>query len=296
MLIKKTIVLKDNGATVGYVTLVRVGSEVGVKTVLNVVPRGTLTMGIKTTSGTLYTEEIVSARTESKPNISLMPADEVGIVIVDENGNKFADGGRKEAVNVTAVIKTAENRRNEDTRVPEQTEEAIPENKEDDKARDTATATSTEAPEEVSDAPDLSAISEDTTSQTVVEEDVVSDGTQDGLPPFYVNKGDNFYKNIRSRLNDIMTENPRDEELEKLIPESKWVRVYYDKDEYYVVGILSEEGEVTFLAYGVPGVEGIRPPKEAEELCDFLPIPGTPGEGYWIMFQNASNGEIAKSI
>lgn len=295
MLIKKTIVLKDSGATVGYVTLVRVGSEVGVKTVLNVTPRGTLTMGIKTTSGTLYTEEIVSARTESKPNLSLMPADEVGIVIIDESGNKFAEGGRKEAVNVSAVIKTAENRRKEDTRVFEQEEKTIPQNKDEDKARDTVISTNTEAPEDVKDAP-VSSVSEDTTSQTVIEEDVVSDGTQDGLPPFYVNKGDNFYKNIRSRLNDIMTENPREEELEKLIPESKWVRVYYDRDEYYVVGILSEEGEVTFLAYGVPGVEGIRPPKEAEELCDFLPIPGTPGEGYWIMFQNASNGEMAKSI
>ncbi len=295
MLIKKTIVLKDSGATVGYVTLVRVGSEVGVKTVLNVTPRGTLTMGIKTTSGTLYTEEIVSARTESKPNLSLMPADEVGIVIIDESGNKFAEGGRKEAVNVSAVIKTAEDRRKEDTRVFEQEEKTIPQNKDEDKARDTVISTNTEAPEDVKDAP-VSSVSEDTTSQTVIEEDVVSDGTQDGLPPFYVNKGDNFYKNIRSRLNDIMTENPREEELEKLIPESKWVRVYYDRDEYYVVGILSEEGEVTFLAYGVPGVEGIRPPKEAEELCDFLPIPGTPGEGYWIMFQNASNGEMAKSI
>lgn len=291
MLIKKTIVLQSSGATVGYVTLVRVGSEVGVKTVLNVAPHGTLTMGIKTTSGTLYTEEIVSARTESKPNLSLMPTDEVGIVLVDENGNKFAEGGRKEAVNVNAVIKIAEDNRKDDTRVLEQTE-----NKDDDKSQDTTPTTSTEVPEEIKDAPDLSAISEDTTSQTVEEEDVVSDETQDGLPPFYVNKGDNFYKNIRSRLNDIMTENPREEELEKLIPESKWVRVYYDRDEYYVVGILSEEGTVTFLAYGVPGIEGIRPPKEAEELCDFLELPGTPGEGYWIMFQNASNGEIAKSI
>ena len=93
-----------------------------------------------------------------------------------------------------------------------------------------------------------------------------------------------------------MTANPREEELEKLIPESKWVKVFYDDEEYYVVGILSEAGEVTFLAYGVPGIEGIKPPKEAEELCDFLAIPGTVGEGYWLMFQNAKNGDIMKSI
>lgn len=293
MLIKKTIVLQSAGATVGYVTLVRVGSEVGVKTVLNVTPRGTLTMGIKTTSGTLYTQEIVSARTESKPNLSLMPTDEVGIVLVDDSGNRFAEGGRKEAVNVSALIKKTETPIKQtiitsyepvETSFSESTvnfEQPVIDQSPDIPEQNVADEAQPSASEE---------------SSKTMSDTSVSDVTQGDLPPFYVNKGENFYKNIRSRLNDIMTENPREEELEKLIPESKWVRVYYDRDEYYVVGILSEEGTVTFLAYGVPGVEGIRPPKEAEELCDFLPIPGTPQEGYWIMFQNASNGEIAKSI
>ena len=110
---------------------------------------------------------------------------------------------------------------------------------------------------------------------------------------FAFNKGENFYINIRGKLEEIMTINPECKELERLIPDSKWVKVYYDEDEYYVVGILTEEGTVKYLGYGVPGVEGIRPPKEAEELCDFLASDGEE-EGYWIMLQKADNGELVK--
>ena len=110
---------------------------------------------------------------------------------------------------------------------------------------------------------------------------------------FAFNKGENFYINIRGKLEEIMTINPECKELERLIPDSKWVKVYYDEDEYYVGGILTEEGAVKYLGYGVPGVEGIRPPKEAEELCDFLASDGEE-EGYWIMLQKADNGELVK--
>ncbi len=271
MLIKKTIVLQSGGQTVGYVTLVRVGSEVGVKTVLNVEPSDTLILGLKTTSGNLYTQKITSARTESKPDISLIPTDEIGVVVIDGSGMRICEGGRKETVNVHMLMRALE----EDAQA-----ELVAEQAEEKPVTDVRESKSEDSP----------------LTPSAKEENAVIGSGKDDFPPFNMNKGENFYKNVKERLNDIMTENPQEKELESLIPESKWVRVYYDKDEYYVVGILSEEGEVTFLAYGVPGVKGVRPPKEAEELCDFLELPSGRGEGYWIMFQNAANGEIAKSI
>lgn len=129
-----------------------------------------------------------------------------------------------------------------------------------------------------------------------VDKDKDKDDTIDlraAFSGFAFNKGENFYINIRGKLEEIMTINPECKELERLIPDSKWVKVYYDEDEYYVVGILTEEGAVKYLGYGVPGVEGIRPPKEAEELCDFLASDGEE-EGYWIMLQKADNGELVK--
>ena len=145
---------------------------------------------------------------------------------------------------------------------------------------------------------------EEAATETVVKEaqkvdkdkDKDKDDTVDlraAFSGFAFNKGENFYINIRGKLEEIMTINPECKELERLIPDSKWVKVYYDEDEYYVVGILTEEGAVKYLGYGVPGVEGIRPPKEAEELCDFLASDGEE-EGYWIMLQKADNGELVK--
>ena len=132
-----------------------------------------------------------------------------------------------------------------------------------------------------------------TETQNTKDKDSGGADLRSAFSGFAFNKGENFYVNIRGKLEEIMTINPECKELGRLIPDSKWVKVYYDEDEYYVVGILTEEGAVRYLGYGVPGVEGIRPPKEAEELCDFLPSGGEE-EGYWIMLQKADNGELIK--
>ena len=132
-----------------------------------------------------------------------------------------------------------------------------------------------------------------TETQNTKDKDSGGADLRSAFSGFAFNKGENFYVNIRGKLEEIMTINPECKELERLIPDSKWVKVYYDEDEYYVVGILTEEGAVRYLGYGVPGVEGIRPPKEAEELCDFLPSGGEE-EGYWIMLQKADKGELIK--
>lgn len=112
--------------------------------------------------------------------------------------------------------------------------------------------------------------------------------------PFDIPKAKNFYQAVRGRLEEIMTINPKEEDLERLIPDSEWVKVRYDGEEYYVVGRMYENNLVTYLGYGVPGVESVRPPKEAEELCDFLPVKN--GVGYWLMFQKADDGSITKEI
>ncbi|NLO63853.1 MAG: hypothetical protein GX095_01245 [Clostridiales bacterium] len=114
--------------------------------------------------------------------------------------------------------------------------------------------------------------------------------------PFNIPKAKNFYQMVRGRLEEIMTINPKEPELERIIPDSEWVKVRYDGEDYYVVGRLYENNVVTYIGYGVPGVENIRPPKEAEELCDFLPLPNKHGAGYWLMFQKADDGTLSKDL
>lgn len=310
MLIKKTVVLTSD-VTVGYITLVRVGDSVGIKAVLNSEPHGKLYLGLRAGSKPQINVEITSRRTERDIAVDLNAMDDLGAILVDSDGKIVATGGKKEAVNAEKIyeafsVKGEANAESaavsETQKVSSEAEEVIADDAVSAPAYGADTADETETDENaVNDIED----SETKEKETVIEEKEETpvsaprsaNGFEKGnFPPFSANKGENFYRNIRARLEEIMTANPREEELEKLIPESKWVKVFYDDEEYYVVGILSEAGEVTFLAYGVPGIEGIKPPKEAEELCDFLAIPGTVGEGYWLMFQNAKNGDIMKSI
>lgn len=310
MLIKKTVVLTSD-VTVGYITLVRVGDSVGIKAVLNSEPHEKLYLGLRAGSKPQINAEITSRRTERDIEVDLNAMDDLGAILVDSDGKIVATGGKKEAVNAEKIyeafsVKGEANAESaavsETQKVSSEAEEVIADDAVSAPAYGEDAADETETDENaVNDIED----SETKEKETVIEEKEetpvsaprAANGFDKGnFPPFSANKGENFYRNIRSRLEEIMTANPREEELEKLIPESKWVKVFYDDEEYYVVGILSEAGEVTFLAYGVPGIEGIKPPKEAEELCDFLAIPGTVGEGYWLMFQNAKNGDIMKSI
>lgn len=313
MLIKKTVVLTSDVA-IGYITLVRVGDSVGIKVVLNSEPKGKLYLGLRVGGKPQLNEEITSRRTEKEVKVDLAAMDDLGAVLIDASGATVATGGKKEAVNtekITEAFSLTEGAEAES----DVTQTAQETDKVSEEAGETLSVGEASAPTYGASAAEDSETVESTVSEvtdtgireteTVTEEKEetpasaprTAKGFERGnILPFSANRGENFYRNIRSRLEEIMTANPREEELEKLIPESKWVKVFYDDEEYYVVGILSEAGEVTFLAYGVPGIEGIKPPKEAEELCDFLAIPGTVGEGYWLMFQNAKNGDIMKSI
>ena len=305
MLIKKTVVLTSD-VTVGYITLVRVGDSVGMKAVLNSEPHGKLYLGLRAGYKPQVNVEITSRRTEKEIALDLAATDDLGAKLTDAEGNVVATGGKKEAVNEKKIYEAFALKGSSDG---ESTVKTDPGYVTEDSAEASA-GYEQDAPACGEDVAREEAVNTEKGPEKAVTETVTVDkeetpasapraasGLDKGnFPPFSANKGENIYRNIRARLEEIMTANPREEELEKLIPESKWVKVFYDDEEYYVVGILSEAGEVTFLAYGVPGIEGIKPPKEAEELCDFLAIPGTVGEGYWLMFQNAKNGDIMKSI
>lgn len=286
MLIKKTIVLSDGASAIGHLSIIRVGQETGLKLVLSA-PLDGCYLAIKLSGKEQENFKVSGSRGEYSLSKNLDPNDQIGALIVCEDGI-IASGGIKGTVN--------------------------PKLKEFEKV-ETVEEVKVEEPKEVEEEPKVEEIVQSVESQKEaieeikVEPKVEEKGKEENrahegeekveevkLSAFSKIRGENFYKSIRGKLSEILTANPRDKKLEELIPDSKWVRVYYDKGEYYVVGVLSDEGEVKFLAYGVPGVKTVKPPKEAEELCDFVEVESSIGEGYWIMFQNAKNGEIVKSI
>lgn len=101
-----------------------------------------------------------------------------------------------------------------------------------------------------------------------------------------------FYQSIKDKLEKIFDEHPAEREPAEIIPESRWVRINYSGDKYYILGVICENGIPLRVVYGVPG-EKSRPPHGFERYSEFIPksLFAPEGEGYWCLFQSAETGE-----
>ena len=99
---------------------------------------------------------------------------------------------------------------------------------------------------------------------------------------------EDFFNGIRPQLDELFKCYPADKELMRAVPDSKWVRVDYENNEYYVVGILYNGKRATHICYGVPGDYTIRPKQKSEWLP--LDYADPEGKGYWVIFQDALTG------
>jgi len=324
-LIKRSVILyKDT--TKGMLTVIRLGETIGAKLSLNEKPAGELWLGVKLGDGQQQNFKVINQITEFKPECDLCLNDSIGVILLNPDGTIFAYGGAREKVSASIIKETqtpeiapivaveAVPNPVEKEKIAFKKAEPVPAPKAppiQDRAtvstakkvvRDNATKPETKRPA----APQSEAVHrpepevvlrpepEFSAENEVDSRDWQPENETKKRNPFDIPKAKNFYQAVRGRLEEIMTINPKENELEGLIPDSEWVKVRYDGDEYYVVGRMYENNLVTYLGYGVPGVESVRPPKEAEELCDFLPLKN--GIGYWLMFQKADDGSISKEI
>ena len=111
--------------------------------------------------------------------------------------------------------------------------------------------------------------------------------------------GNNFYYAIKPQIDEMFICYPEDKLLGDTVPNSKWVRVDA-VDGFYVVGLLYDESEPSYICYGVPQYpvsdgSARRCPPELENMCVWLPV-GSDNEmdGYWMIYQSARTGEIIK--
>jgi hypothetical protein len=106
-----------------------------------------------------------------------------------------------------------------------------------------------------------------------------------------------FFDLISEQIEDLFNKFPSEVNLEQLIPNSKWVKVDYENDgNYYVLGLIYDDVNIKYIAYGVPGNYSSTPPKELEAYSQWLPIdPENPlSGGYWVMYQDALSGDNIK--
>ena len=103
-----------------------------------------------------------------------------------------------------------------------------------------------------------------------------------------------YYERIKDKLESVFSENPKEECLEKMVGHSRWARVG-DGANSFVVGVISINGVPRYICYGLLG-SFYSKPSEIKSYASFIPKSpfNLKGEGYWVMFQSAINGESDK--
>lgn len=109
-----------------------------------------------------------------------------------------------------------------------------------------------------------------------------------------------FFDKLKPQIDKLFAENPLENNLQNLIPNSKWIKVDYEDDgDFYVFGLLYDEnGQVKYVCYGVPGVFDDDAPKELSGYPIWIPLDKENGSGfgYWLTYQDAVTGQPIKAI
>lgn len=109
-----------------------------------------------------------------------------------------------------------------------------------------------------------------------------------------------FFDKLKPQIDKLFETYPFEENLQKMFPSSKWVKVDYQEDgDFYVFGLLyDEEQQVKYVCYGIPAIYEQKPPKELSGFPVWLPLDkdNVEGFGYWITYQDACTGEPVKAI
>ena len=102
-----------------------------------------------------------------------------------------------------------------------------------------------------------------------------------------------FFITAEKELNSLFSKFPSYDNLKCYFPDSKWVKISYDTDRFYIVGLIKENKKEKYICYGVPEKYSKEPPKELKGYCTFIPLSifDMQGDGFWMMFQDAISGE-----
>lgn len=102
-----------------------------------------------------------------------------------------------------------------------------------------------------------------------------------------------YFEQVKAELEQIFIKYPCEQALCDLFKDSRWARINYEKEKYYVVGLISQNNQKKYICYGVPATYSKDPPKELAGFCTFIPLSvfNMFGAGYWIMFQDATTGK-----
>ena len=105
--------------------------------------------------------------------------------------------------------------------------------------------------------------------------------------------GTNFYLSVKPQLDEIFVCFPECDDLEGIVPNSKWAKIQVE-DGFYVVGLILDGEVVRYISYGVPATKNSCPPSEIRDVAVWLDDGKKEGNGYWVIYQDAMTGQCLK--
>lgn len=102
-----------------------------------------------------------------------------------------------------------------------------------------------------------------------------------------------YYKQVESQIEALFSIYPSEENLQKLISGSRFVKIDFNDDgKYYVVGVVYEGNKPEYICYGVPDNHENGVPSELLGYAEWLPVKiDEENDGYWLMYQDTKEGK-----
>ncbi|MBR5900605.1 MAG: hypothetical protein IKZ38_04340 [Clostridia bacterium] len=102
-----------------------------------------------------------------------------------------------------------------------------------------------------------------------------------------------YLQSVREQVEKIFSRFPKEDCLRGYFPDSRWVKIPYAKNKYYLVGLIRENYCEKYLCYGVPARYSEKPPEQLDGYCSFIPLSvcDVKGNGFWMIFQDAVTGK-----
>lgn len=108
-------------------------------------------------------------------------------------------------------------------------------------------------------------------------------------------RGEYFYQAMKGEIESLLSTYPAEDTLEKVVENSRWVKINYGGEKFYVFGVIYQKNTPQYICYGVPTTNNRRPPESLRGLASFIPASAEGGnEGFWVMYQDAATGASVK--
>lgn len=99
-----------------------------------------------------------------------------------------------------------------------------------------------------------------------------------------------FYERMKGEIEGLLAAYPPAEELCAAIEGSRWVKISYGEDSFYVFGIIFSGDSPAYICYGIPASDNSAPPESMRGIAAYLPVKSGYGAGFWVIYQDAETG------